>query len=104
MNIAAKIMKNYGERIVVGGVSGCGILSCLDADNAAISHRHIPSGIVNGSKFRLLTDLGGISVGASATVCGREFTVVRVEPVHIFGHFSHNECVLKLKGGASGNA
>ena len=51
---------------------------------------------------RILRSYGeSITEGDSVTAAGRRYVVLRVEPVRIFGAFSHNECILKLKGGAA---
>ena len=58
-------------------------------------------GVTNNSKYRLITDTEGIAEGDCVTAAGRSYIVLRVEPVRIFGAFSHNECILKLKGGGT---
>ena len=101
MTAANRILRSYGESITVGTAEGRGFISCLDADNAQIHKDHLAPGVTNNSKYRLITDIEGIAEGDAVTAAGRRYVVLRVEPVHIFGAFSHNECMLKLKGGAT---
>lgn len=101
MTAANRILRSYGERITVGTAEGRGFISCLDADDAQIHKAHLTPGVTNNSKYRLITDAEDITEGDSVTAAGRRYAVLRVEPVRIFGAFSHNECILKLKGGAA---
>lgn len=103
MSAAQLIMQNYGEKLSVGVVSGRGFIACLDPDDGASHKKRFAPGTANRSKYRLITDMQSITEGASVIYGGREYVVLRVEPVSIFGEFSHNECVLRLKGGM-GNA
>lgn len=98
MTATDNILGLYGEDISVGTVSGKGFLSCLDSDNATIHRQPLPAGVKNGSKYRLITNITDIAEKAVVQVSDRTFEVLRVEPVRIFGKFSHNECILRPKG------
>lgn len=100
MSAAQLVIQNYGESITVGGSTGRGFIACLDPDSAASHKKHLAPGVANRSKYRLITDMRSVSEGAAVVCGGREYRVLRVETVSIFGAFSHNECVLCLKGGA----
>ena len=101
MTVTNRILHNYGESITVGSAESRGFISCLDADDAQIHKTHLAPGVTNNSKYRLITDAEKIAEGDRVAAAGREYVVLRVEPVRIFGAFSHNECILKLKGGAA---
>ncbi len=103
MTVTGRILHNYGEDIAVGSAEGKGFISCLDPDDAQIHKTQLAPGVTNNSKYRLITDTESIAEGDAVTAAGRSYIVLRVEPVRILGAFSHNECILKLKGGA-GNA
>lgn len=98
MTATDNILRLYGEDISVGTAKGKGFISCLDADNTQIHHEPLAPGVKNGSKFRLITNMSGISEGAWVQAEGRIYEVLRIEPVRIFGALSHNECILRLKG------
>lgn len=98
MTATDSIIGLYGEDISVGTATGKGFISCLDADNAQIHRQPLPAGVKNGSKYRLITNMGDISEGTQVCACGRIYEVLRIEPVRIFGKLSHNECILRLKG------
>lgn len=70
--------------------------------------------IASGDAFAEIKTAGYVELGYSGTAptvgyatlaadaaAGRRYVVLRVEPVRIFGAFSHNECILKLKGGTA---
>jgi hypothetical protein len=99
MTITNRLMNNYGEAVTIGSNEGRGFISCLDPDDAQIHKTQLAPGVTNKSKYRLITDAEGISEGDCVTAAGRSYVVLRVESVRIFGAFSHNECILKLKGG-----
>ena len=101
MTAANRILRSYGERITIGTAEGRGFISCLDADNAQIHRQPLAPGVKNGSKYRLITNMAGISEGAQVQAAGRIYEVLRIEPVRIFGTLSHNECILRLKGESS---
>lgn len=101
MTVTNRILHNYGEKITVGSAENRGFISCLDPDDAQIHKMHLAPGITNNSKYRLITDSETVAEGDCVTAAGRKYIVLRVEPVSIFGAFSHNECILKLKGGAA---
>lgn len=105
MTAANRILQSYGESITVGTAESRGFISCLDPDDAQTHKAHLTPGVTNNSKYRLITDAEGIAEGIaegdSVTAAGRRYVVLRVEPVRIFGAFSHNECILKLKGGTA---
>ena len=101
MTATNNILRLYGEDISVGTAKGKGFISCLDADNAQIHRQPLAPGVKNGSKYRLITNMAGISEGAQVQAAGRIYEVLRVEPVRIFGTLSHNECILRLKGESS---
>lgn len=103
MTVTARLLHGCGERISIGDTEGRGFISCLDCDDAQIHKTQLAPGVTNNSKYRLITDTEAIAEGDAVTAAGRSYIVLRVEPVRIFGAFSHNECILKLKGGA-GNA
>nr|DAG12560.1 MAG TPA: Minor capsid protein [Caudoviricetes sp.] len=98
MTAADSIFRLYGEDISVGTATGKGFISCLDADNAQIHRQPLAAGVKNGSKYRLITNMGNIAEGARVQVSGRIYEVLRIEPVRIFGGILHNECILRLKG------
>lgn len=98
MTATDSILRLYGEDISVGTATGKGFISCLDADNAQIHRQPLAAGVKNGSKYRLITNMGNIVEGARVTAAGRIYEVLRIEPVRIFGRLSHNECILRLKG------
>ncbi len=103
MTVTARLLHGCGESISIGDTEGRGFISCLDSDDAQIHKTQLAPGVTNNSKYRLITDTESIAEGDAVTAAGRSYIVLRVEPVRIFGAFSHNECILKLKGGA-GNA
>ena len=98
MTATDSILRLYGEDISIGTVTGKGFISCLDADNAQIHRQPLAAGVKNGSKYRLITNMGNIAEGTLVTSAGRIYEVLRIEPVRIFGRLSHNECILRLKG------
>ena len=98
MTATDSILRLYGEDKSVGTATGKGFISCLDADNAQIHRQPLAAGVKNGSKYRLITNMGNIAEGARVTAAGRIYEVLRIEPVRIFGRLSHNECILRLKG------
>ena len=100
MTVTSRLLHNYGQALTIGATEGRGFISCLDTDDAQIHKTRLAPGVTNNSKYRLITDTEGIAEGDSVTAAGRSYVVLRVEPVRIFGAFSHNECILKLKGGA----
>ncbi len=100
MTVTNRLLHNYGESVTIGSNEGRGFISCLDPDDAQIHKTHLALGVTNNSKYRLITDTEGIAEGDCVTAAGRSYIVLRVEPVRIFGAFSHNECILKLKGDA----
>ncbi len=100
MTVTARLLHGCGESISIGAVEGRGFISCLDSDDAQIHKTQLAPGVTNNSKYRLITDTEAIAEGDAVTAAGRSYIVLRVEPVRIFGAFSHNECILKLKGGA----
>lgn len=103
MTVTARLLHGCGESIRIGTAEGRGFISCLDSDDAQIHKTQLAPGVTNNSKYRLITDTEAIAEGDAVTAAGRSYIVLRVEPVRVFGAFSHNECILKLKGGA-GNA
>lgn len=98
MSVAQGIMQSYGESITINDSPARGFLACLDTDNGQIHKMPLPPGLANGAKYRLMTS-DDISEGDIVTHAERSYIVLRVEPVHIFGERSHNECILRLKGG-----
>ncbi len=103
MTVTGRLLQSFGEDIAVGTYEGRGFISCLDSDDAQVHKTRLAPGVTNNSKYRLITDAESIAEGDAVSAAGRSYVVLRVEPVRIFGVFSHNECILKLKGGA-GNA
>lgn len=101
MSTAGRIMRSFGETVASGGRSGSGFIACLDPDDAQVHKLRLPPGVANHSKYRLMTDMQTIAEGDTVTVNGADYAVLRVVPVRIFGEFSHNECILRLKGGAA---
>ena len=100
MTVTNRLLHNYGQSLTIGSAEGRGFISCLDPDDAQIHKTQLAPGVTNNSKYRLITDAENIAEGDLVTAAGRSYIVLRVEPVRIFGAFSHNECILKLKGGA----
>ena len=100
MTVTGRILQSCGEDIAVGAYEGKGFISCLDSDDAQIHKTQLAPGVTNNSRYRLITDAEGIAEGDAVTAAGRSYVVLRVEPVRVLGVFSHNECILKLKGGA----
>ena len=98
MTATDSILSLYGEDISIGTAVGKGFISCLDADNTQIHRQPLAAGVKNGSRYRLITNMGNIAEGARVTAAGRIYEVLRIEPVRIFGKLSHNECILRLKG------
>lgn len=101
MNTAGRIMQSFGETVTSGGKTGRGFLSCLDPDDGQIHKLRLSPGVANRSKYRLMTDMPTIAEGDAVSVNGSNYVVLRVVPVHIFGSFSHNECILRMKGGCT---
>ena len=100
MTVTERLLHGCGEVMTIGAAEGRGFISCLDCDDAQIHKTQLAPGVTNNSKYRLITDTESIAEGDAVTAAGRSYIVLRVEPVRIFGAFSHNECILKLKGGA----
>lgn len=100
MSYSELVIENYGEAMSIGGVSAKGFLCPLSLKNPEHESKPLPNGIKGKANYRLISNLSGIEIGQSVIRGGREYTVLRVEPVNIFGKLSHYECLLKLKGGA----
>lgn len=101
MTSAEYIMLTYGEDVMIGNKAAKGFVSCLDSSDEQIHSRHFAPGVTNKSRYRLITAENRVRQGDEVECAGRRFVVLRVEPVRIFGEFSHNECMLCLKGGGS---
>ena len=100
MSASSKIIESYGMSMTVGTAPAKGFISAVNSiyDRETL---HLPAGTRKRSLYRLITDCAGVSEGMSV-ICGeRELTVLSVEPVSIFGQYSHTECLLSLKGGAA---
>lgn len=101
MTPTGRIIRCYGEELTINGEKRRGFIDCLDVDDGQIHKTRLVPGTANLSRYRLLSDAAELAEGAAVlTGDGRSFVVLRVEPVSIFGRYSHSECVLKLKGGA----
>ena len=100
MSVSSGIIESYGMSMTVGQTPSKGFISPV----GSVYYRetlHLPAGTRKRTPFRLLTDCADVSEGMSV-ICGeREFEVVSVEPVSIFGKYSHTECLLVLKGGTA---
>lgn len=95
MSISAKVIESYGDNISVGGTAAKGFISAIGITEP-VPH---PAGMADTCRYRLITNSGDVSRSACVVCGGREFIILRVEPVSIFGAFSHNECIMRLKGG-----
>lgn len=100
MSISANVIANYGEIITIGGTAAKGFISAVNASDGDKFAMPLPAGVNNSERYRLITSALSPEVSMSVTCGGREYVILRVEPVHIFGTFSHNECIMRLKGGA----
>lgn len=98
MSISEKVIKKYGEDMTIGQTAAKGFISAVNKyspDTEAI----LPNGVKELSGYKLITDLPDLCSGMNVSCSGREYVILRVEPVRISGKFSHNECLLRLKGG-----
>lgn len=100
MSISENVIADYGEMIEINGEPQKGFISAVNASDGDKFAMPLPAGVNNGERYRLITSALSPEVSQSVTCGGREYVILRVEPVHIFGAFSHNECIMRLKGGA----
>lgn len=98
MSISANVIDNYGESMTVGETAAKGFISAIDSSNDEITKIPLAAGVKNGARYRLITNAEHPEEKMSVLCDGREYEIVRVECVRIFGQFSHNECILRLKG------
>lgn len=98
MTPVGMILHGCGDDMRLGSKRIRGVISCLDTDDGEIHALPLDAGAANDSKYILITDCRNVSEGSCLICGGREYVIMRVEPVRAFGAFSHNECVLRLKG------
>ena len=100
MSLSSRIIEKYGESMTIGQTAAKGFISALHK-NSHNACEVLPNGVKELYEYKLLTDLAALSEGMSVSCAGREFVILRVEPIRISGEFSHNECILVIKGGAA---
>lgn len=97
MSISSKVIQNYGESMTVDSAAAKGFISPINKNDSDIRSSLAP-GVKLGERYRLITDAENPAVGSTVTFAGLVYEILRVEQVRIFGSFSHNECILRLKG------
>lgn len=100
MSVSSRIIQSYGESMTVEGTAAKGFISAVEIQDPEQSRLRLPAGTKNAVRYRLITDAADISEGDSLICHSREYRILRVEPVSVFGEFSHNECIMCMKGGA----
>lgn len=98
MSISATVIENYGEKMTVGDAAAKGFISAIDGLNDEITKTPLVPGVKNGARYRLITNAAHPAEKMRVRCGGLEYEITRVEQVRIFGSFSHNECILRLKG------
>lgn len=97
MSISSKVIQSYGEDMLVGTTQIKGFFSPINKNESTAGISLAP-GVVTERKYRLITDDKSIKMKQTVTYEGFIYDVLWVEQVKIFGSFSHNECILRLKG------
>lgn len=97
MSISSRVIQSYGDDMLVGAVHIKGLLSPINKNDHKAGVK-LAAGVVTERKYRLITDDKSIKMRQTVTYEGFVYDVLWVEQVKIFGSFSHNECVLRLKG------
>ena len=98
MSVSAYVIESYGESITIDGKNAKGFISAMDNLPLSEHRQHLPAGIADNAKYRLITSYKSPEEGMTVTCGERSFTIVRVEPVTIAREFSHNECIMKIEG------
>ena len=90
------ILKSH-TKLTVDSAAAKGFISPINKNDSDIRSSLAP-GVKLGERYRLITDAENPVVGSTVTFAGLVYEILRVEQVRIFGSFSHNECILRLKG------
>lgn len=101
MSISSSVIENYGEKMTVGEANAKGFISAIDWLDDEITKTPLAAGVKNGARYRLITNAAHPAEKMRVRCGGLEYEITRVEQVRIFGSFSHNECILRLKGGCA---
>ena len=96
MSISSRVIQSYGESMLLGTAQIKGFLSPVDKNDPKIAKRLAP-GVAGDRIYRLITDDETVKIRQDVTYAGYKYEIMWVEQVRIFGSFSHNECVLRLK-------
>lgn len=97
MSVSSDVINSYGESMLVGKSAAKGFMSPINKNDTDIRTKLSP-GVKLGEKYRLITDAESPKMGDTVTCAGCIYEILRVEQVRIFGSFSHNECIIRLKG------
>ena len=93
------LFRRFGDKISVNGRQGCGILLPMHPKDPEINKRPLPSGVVNGESYLLMTAMP-LSEGDTVSCYGYSYEVRRSTQVRLMGDVSHYEGVLRLAGRA----
>lgn len=93
------LFRRFGDKISVNGRQGSGILLPMHPKDPEINKRPLPSGVVNGESYLLMTAMP-LSEGDTVSCCGHSYEVRCSAQVRLMGDVSHYEGVLRLAGRA----
>ena len=99
MSISSRVIEKYGESMTVGQTHTRGFIWLIDKTRT-YETEPLPAGLKSSISYGLITSLETVERGMSVSCAGREYEILRAEPVRIRGDFSHCECLLVPKGGS----